>query len=96
MPPNLAGLNVVHPPSSSGGGDFDSQDLLSGPSFPDLDIWTHLPFEDVTANTAPGANGIKGGADAADKADTDASPKPVSFAEHDRKHASVCACPIFA
>lgn len=45
-PPNLQGLNIVHPAENH---NFDSQDLLSGNSFPDLnaqlDLWTHLPFE---------------------------------------------------
>lgn len=44
-PSNLHGLNIIHPTQSN----FDSQDLLSGPPFPDLaaqlDLWTNLPFE---------------------------------------------------
>ncbi|KAK7473227.1 hypothetical protein VKT23_001325 [Stygiomarasmius scandens] len=45
MPSHLHGLNVVHPAQP----DLDSQDLLSGPPFPDLSaqlaLWTNLPFE---------------------------------------------------
>jgi hypothetical protein len=63
MPANLTGLNIVHAAAPSNSGGFDSQDLLGGPSFPDLDLWTHLPFDDVTSNTAPGANAVKGGKD---------------------------------
>jgi hypothetical protein len=45
MPANLKGLNVVQPQQASS----DSQDLLSGQSFPDisaqLDLWTNLTFD---------------------------------------------------
>ncbi|KAE9389880.1 hypothetical protein BT96DRAFT_365056 [Gymnopus androsaceus JB14] len=41
MPSHLNGLNIVQPSSPS---ESTSQDLLSGP-FPDLSLWTHLPFE---------------------------------------------------
>ncbi|KAF8893459.1 hypothetical protein BD779DRAFT_1506380 [Infundibulicybe gibba] len=44
-PSNLQGLNIVHPIQSHA----DSQDLLSGPPFPDLsaqlDLWTNLAFD---------------------------------------------------
>ncbi|KAF8070804.1 hypothetical protein FPV67DRAFT_1043799 [Lyophyllum atratum] len=45
MPPNLQGLNIVHPAQAHA----DSNDLLAGQSFPDLsaqlDLWTNLTFE---------------------------------------------------
>ncbi|KAF9462467.1 hypothetical protein BDZ94DRAFT_1236936 [Collybia nuda] len=45
MPPNLQGLNIVHPAQTHS----DSHDLLSGQSYPDLsaqlDLWTNLAFE---------------------------------------------------
>lgn len=45
MAPNLQGLNIVHPAQTHA----DSQDLLSGPPFPDLsaqlDLWTNLAFD---------------------------------------------------
>lgn len=45
MPPNLQGLNIVHPAQAH----TDSHDLLSGQSYPDLsaqlDLWTNLSFE---------------------------------------------------
>ncbi|KAL0956824.1 hypothetical protein HGRIS_002935 [Hohenbuehelia grisea] len=40
-PPNLLGLNVVQPLTH----DSDSQDLLAGHSFPELDLWANLAFE---------------------------------------------------
>jgi hypothetical protein len=41
MPSHLNGLNIVQPvPSDSA----SRQDLFAGP-FPDLSLWTHLPFE---------------------------------------------------
>ncbi|KAF5380262.1 hypothetical protein D9757_008216 [Collybiopsis confluens] len=40
MPSHLHGLNIIRASQS----DLSSQDLLSGP-FPDLSLWTHLPFE---------------------------------------------------
>ncbi|KAF6763126.1 hypothetical protein DFP72DRAFT_874774 [Ephemerocybe angulata] len=43
-PPNLQGLNIVHPTIQT-----DSHDLLSGQSYPDLsaqlDLWTNLAFD---------------------------------------------------
>jgi hypothetical protein len=45
MPANLKGLNIVQPQQAPS----DSQDLLSGQSFPDisaqLDLWTNLTFD---------------------------------------------------
>lgn len=41
-PPSLQGLNVVHPPVSPNANN--SQDLLSGPPFPDL-LWNNLVFD---------------------------------------------------
>lgn len=50
MAPNLKGLNIVRPQQAPS----DSQDLLSGQSFPDisaqLDLWTNLTF-DVDENS---------------------------------------------
>jgi len=51
MPSHLHGLNVIQPVHSDSG----SQDLLSGP-FPDLSLWTHLPFE-----TEDGSNSNENG-----------------------------------
>jgi len=48
MPSSLNGLNIVQPVPS----DSTSQDLLTGP-FPDLSLWTHLPFD---ADDGPATN----------------------------------------
>ncbi|KAA1471803.1 hypothetical protein DENSPDRAFT_136705 [Dentipellis sp. KUC8613] len=48
-PPNLQGLNVVHPTQSQNQYLSDSQDLLTLPHYPELsaqlDLWTNLAFE---------------------------------------------------
>lgn len=49
-PPNLLGLNIVHPAQSHSSSVSDSQDLLSAPPYSDLaaaqlDLWTNLSFE---------------------------------------------------
>ncbi|KAJ6606552.1 hypothetical protein DFH09DRAFT_1353644 [Mycena vulgaris] len=44
-PSNLQGLNLVHPPQSPS----NSQDLLSGPAFPDL-LWNNLVFDSDEPN----------------------------------------------
>lgn len=51
MPTSLNGLNIVQPVPS----DLTSQDLLSGP-FPDLSLWTHLPFDADDGATSPATN----------------------------------------
>ncbi|KAF5380512.1 hypothetical protein D9615_004744 [Tricholomella constricta] len=53
MPPNLQGLNIVHPVQAH----QDSHDLLAGQSYPDLsaqlDLWTNLAFECDETPLAP-------------------------------------------
>lgn len=50
MPANIQGLNIVQPQQASS----DSQDLLSGQTFPDisaqLDLWTNLSFDNEEAS----------------------------------------------